>query len=234
MEGQRNDGRYRPTTSKASFAEYLRDSWLPSYRTQVRSTYNTEKTLGKWVLTPRPDTPFLGRIPLRKVTVGDFDRPYVTLAAQGMQARGIAYFHGLLKRALKVAVQKGELPRNPAAYATLPKPDVQAEITDASDEATGPVQALTKEQAVRFLAAANPDSWSALWHLLLDGGLRPGEAFALKWRHVDWERGVVQVRGTLVRRLALRRRAGRRASAETSPRGEWNYRRSRRNRLMPR
>src|SRR5713101_7032878 len=52
MEGQRDEGLYRPTTTKVTFADYLRDAWLPSYATQVRSTYNLEKTLGKWILRP--------------------------------------------------------------------------------------------------------------------------------------------------------------------------------------
>jgi integrase len=208
LEGQRNDGLYQPTMTKATLATYLRDTWLPAYATQVRSIYNIEKTLGKWVLRPRPNTPFLGRLALRKLTVNDFDKLYRALAAQGMQARGIAHLHGLLKRALKMAVRKGELPRNPAEFATLPKPDVQAEITDDGDEAIGPVQALTRAQAVRFLAAARQDRLSALWHLLLDAGLRPGEAFALKWAHIDFDRAMVKVRGTLVRQGVPKRKAG--------------------------
>ncbi len=207
MEGQRNDGLYRPTTTKVTLAAYLHDTWLPSYATQVRNIYNVEKTIGKWVLNAQPDTPCLGRIALRKLTVADFDKLYVAMAAQGMGARGIQHLHGLLKRALKFAVRKGELPSNPAEFATVPKPNVQAEIGDG-DEDIGPVQALTREQALRFLSIANTDRLSALWHLLLDGGLRPGEAFALQWRHVDWERSLVKVRGTLVRLGVPKRKAG--------------------------
>src|SRR5436190_22767 len=82
---------------------------------------------------------------------------------------------------------KGELPRNPTDGVTLPKPDVQAEIVDEYDEELAEVQYLSREQAVRFVAAAQADRFSALWHVLLDGGLRPGEAFALQWRHIDWD-----------------------------------------------
>jgi integrase len=224
LESQKNDGLYRPTTTKVTFATYLTAAWLPSYRTQVRSTYTIEKTLGKWVLAPRPDTPFLGRIPLHKLTVADFDRLYVAMAAQGMQARGIAHLHGLLKRALKMAVRKGELARNPADFATLPKPDVDAEIRDASDEEAGPVQYLHREQATRFLMAARQDRWSALWHLLLDGGLRPGEAFALQRSHVDWERSLVKVRATLTRQGVPKRKQGGQGWKRTKPKTETSNR----------
>src|SRR5688572_4309174 len=80
IEGQRDDGLYRPTLSRATLGDYLRDRWLPTYKTQVRSAYTVEKVLGKWVLRPQPDTPFLGGIPIRKLTVADFDRLYTAMA----------------------------------------------------------------------------------------------------------------------------------------------------------
>lgn len=193
------DNGLRPATSNITFAAYVRDSWLPTYRTQVRSSYNLEKTLGKWVLTGQQGMPPLGGVPMRKLTVDHFDKFYVAMSERGMGARGIEHLHGLLKRALKAAVRKGELPRNPADFATLPKPEVRAEIRDEADEDEGLVQALSQEQAVRFLSAAKQDRYSALWHVLLDGGLRPGEAYALQWRHVDFTNNLVQVRATLTR-----------------------------------
>jgi hypothetical protein len=94
LEGQRDEG-YRPATTKMTLAAYLRDTWLPNYRTQVRNTYNLEKTLGKWVLNPPPTLagmPALGGIALRKLTVGDFNRFYVAMGEQQrMQARGIEH-----------------------------------------------------------------------------------------------------------------------------------------------
>lgn len=203
LEVQRDDGTYRPSVTKLTLARYLREQWLPMYRTQVRSTYTIEKVLGKWIfLTARemPRVPPIGGKALHKLTVGDFDTLYRAMAAENVQYRGIEYLHGILKRALKSAVRKGELPRNPADFATLPKPEVRAEINCEGDEVeAGPVQYLSKEQAARFLTVAKRDRLSALWHLLLDAGLRPGEAFALQWRHIDFERGMVKVRGTLAR-----------------------------------
>jgi integrase len=200
IEGLKNHGLYRPTLSRATFADYLSKTWLPTYGTRVRSTYNTEKTLGKWILRPQRETPFLGGIPLRKLTVADFDRLYVAMAeTHGIRRRGIEYLHGLLKRALKFAVKKGELPRNPADDATIPNPDVRAEVTPEDFEQDGPVRYLSREQAARFLVAAKQHRWSALWHLLLDAGLRPGEAFALKWAQVDDDAKLVHVGATLAR-----------------------------------
>lgn len=47
--------------------------------------------------------------------------------------------------------------------------------------------------------AARQDRYSALWHVLLLGGLRPGEALGLKWKDVDMEAGAVRVVRNLVR-----------------------------------
>lgn len=219
LEVQRDEGSYRPSLSRLTLADYLRDKWLPMYRMQVRSTYTIEKTFGKWIFTPRPGIPYLGGKSLHKLSVADFDKLYAAMAENhAIQRRGIEHLHGLIKRALKSAVRKGELPRNPVEFATLPKPDVRAEInSEADEEDAGPVQYLAHEQAVRFLTEAKKDRLSALWHLLLDGGLRPGEAFALQWRHVDLERGVVKVRGTLARLRGEHRKAKGQGWSVTKP-----------------
>src|SRR5687767_11596701 len=60
LEVDRNAGVVQPTLSKATFADWLRDTWLVMYRTQVRSTYTIEKALGKWVMRPQEGVLFLG------------------------------------------------------------------------------------------------------------------------------------------------------------------------------
>lgn len=129
-----------------------------------------------------------------------------------MQRRGVRYLHGLLKQALIFAVNKGELAANPAKAATMP-------FSDGGKDA---VVSLTHEQERRFLEAAKKNRWSALWHVLLDTGLRPGEAFALKWEehktgtdgevsHVadlDGSNPIVKVRGTLMRRGVAKEKHG--------------------------
>ncbi len=222
LETQREDGLVRASLTRVILASYVSD-WLRLYATQVRdgTAYTAEKVLGKWIINPPPNVPFLGRIALRKLTVSDFDRFYLALSETGLQRRGIEQVHGLLKRALKSAVRKGDLPRNPAEFATLPKPDVKSVIASESDEAeVGPVKCLTKDQAQRFIEAARKDRLSALWHVLLDAGLRPGEAFALHWRHVDLEKAVVRVRGTLTRRRGSHRKKEDQGWVVTRPKTE--------------
>src|SRR5437773_1356963 len=83
VEAKRDEGTYRPTDPKLTLSEYLIDTWFKHERTQVRSTYNLEKTLGKWVLRERANTPCLGSIGLRKLTDNHFDRLYTAMAEIG-------------------------------------------------------------------------------------------------------------------------------------------------------
>src|SRR5205823_4157444 len=111
--------------------------------------------------------------------------------------RGISHLHGILVKAFNDGLRKGWLTKNRAKGATIPKLDKKAEVRNEHDEQEGDIEYLSRDQAMRFLDVAREDRLSALWHLLLDAGLRPGEAFALKWRHLEGDR--VKVRGTLVR-----------------------------------
>jgi hypothetical protein len=62
-EVEKAEGTLRPTLSKKTFADYIRDVWLPDYRTQVRSVYTVEKTLTKWIARPPAGVPLLGKKP---------------------------------------------------------------------------------------------------------------------------------------------------------------------------
>ena len=59
---------------------------------------------------------------------------------------------------------------------------------------------MTREQAGRFLAVASENRYAALWSVLLMGGLRPGEAFGLRWEDVDLEGGKLHIQHALTRR----------------------------------
>ena len=228
QEGMK-DKNIRPATSRQSLAEYL-ERWLAVYAGQVRSStsYNISKTLGKWVLNPRNGVPPIGGKQLRKLTYGDFEKLYQCMAEHDKAPRAIEYLAGILRRALREAVKKGDLPRNPAEFATVPRANRKAEIKGSDDGAESDgevVRAMTKDQADRFLAAAAEDRLCALWHVLLMGGLRPGEAFALRWADdVDFKKGKegeVHVRATLTRLGVDRKRypGGWKLTKPKTPRG---------------
>jgi integrase len=60
------------------------------------------------------------------------------------------------------------------------------------------MQALSPEEASRFLAAASKDKWSVLFALALTTGMRPEEYLGLQWKDVDLEKGTLVVQHTLI------------------------------------
>jgi integrase len=117
----------------------------------------------------------LGAKRLRDLTPLDFQGLYADLAARGL-TRTVGYVHAVCRRALGAAVDWELIPRNPAAKARPPK------------RPTRPIQPLTPEQTRQFLRQADQHRWRALWYVLALTGLRRGEAVALKWEDIDWDR----------------------------------------------
>jgi len=187
-------GGERLTTTKQTLAEYL-EGWLKDHAEQVRDAtiYGYKGTLTRWVLNPPRGVPLIGAMRLRELGPQAFNALYRYMARRGIH-REVRYLHGVLGLALRAAVKAEILRRNPAAQATLPKRNRKGE-----GQQTGPVRALTREQADRFLVAAREDRLSAYWHVQLTGGLRPGETCALKWSDVDFAAGEVHVQHTLTR-----------------------------------
>jgi integrase len=188
-------GGQRPVTTKQTLRAYL-EHWLKVKAGEVseRTIDDYQSIVRRWVLRPPEGTPRLGSVRLDQLSVDAFEVLYASMRERGLAPRTIRYCHVVLRMALKDAVRAGKLPRNPTDYAKVPKRPKD----DAEHE--GPrVRAMSKEQADRFLAAARGDRLSALWHVLLMGGLRPSEAFGLQWPDVDFKDGSVRVVRTLTR-----------------------------------
>lgn len=98
IEVKRDSGEYRPSLT---FADYLLERWLPVHTKRVRNAYPTECPIRKRICRPQPNTPFLGKVPLKRLTVSDFDRLYVAMEeVHGLNARGVRHLHSILKRTL--------------------------------------------------------------------------------------------------------------------------------------
>lgn len=95
----------------------------------------------------------------------------------------------IVSRALKIAAQRGKLPRNPCELFDPP--------TGGSDE----VEALAVDEVRRFLTAARDLGSLVRWWVALALGLRQREALGLMWDHVDLDSEVptLTVRWELIR-----------------------------------
>jgi integrase len=131
--------------------------------------------------------PGIGQVSLARLTPQHLQRLYADRLEGGLSAMSVRHLHAVLHRALQQATRWGLVARNVADLVTPPR------------AAHREMQTLSPEQARAFLEAAQGDRFHALYVLALSTGMRQGELLALKWEHVDLERGTVQVRGSLQR-----------------------------------
>lgn len=206
LKRRKRGGGPRPVPSTATFAEWL-DHWLKLKANSVRARtlHGYRGAVRRWITSPPQGAPRLGGIRLRDLTVDDFDRLYAFMTRQGHHGRGlkpvsIKKVHVVLRMALNEAKAKGKLGHNPTDNATLPKPNARALVDKAGRTGGKRVRSMSQEQARSFLEAAREDRYSAVWHVLLLGGLRPCEAFALTWdEDVDLEAGTIRIAASLNR-----------------------------------
>ena len=98
-----------------------------------------------------------------------------------MGAKTVRNVHGVLTKALTVAVNIGYLRMNPADRVTLPRVEKKE------------LQPLTDEQVKAFLREAGLDPLGSLLIVILFTGLRESEAIGLTWDCIDFRAGTVKV-----------------------------------------
>jgi len=180
-------GAYVPA-SRITFGAYL-TRWL-----DARRTGPTTDMYRRHVAAHVVDVPFrlpgdrrLADVRLQRLQPEDLGALYRWLEHEhGLSPNTVRLVHGVLRQALRDAVENGHVARNVAVLArkSVPhhvKPDIHPYTTD---------------EARALLVAARADRLHALWRLYLTVGLRRGEGLQLQWRDVDLdERLLVVCRG---------------------------------------
>ena len=128
----------------------------------------------------------LGTKPLKSLTVLDIQQFYAKLSEQKKSRRTINFVHTVLKMALKDAVEWGLLIKNPADKAKAPL-----------GRREKPLRIPTPEEMHQLLEATRDARWYPLWFWFATTGTRLGEALALRWGDIDWEKGQVTIRRAL-------------------------------------
>lgn len=126
--------------------------------------------------------------PLAHITAEHLQEFFNGLSARGLSPRTVSMVHAALRACLNRAVRVKRLTWNPATIVDLPS-NVHSERAY-----------FTPDQIQDFLAVARGSRWNALFVVLVFTGLRPGEAFALKWSDFDGtslrvQRALVRING---------------------------------------
>lgn len=168
--------------SPLTVSDYL-DKWL---QTAARGRLRERTFVDYSELLDRYVRPAIGEKRLSDLRPLHIQSLYTELRERGLSTRTVRYTHAVLSSALKQAVKWLMLAQNPASLVDVPK------------VARKEMQALSPEEAKRFLIESSKDRWSALFALALATGMRPEEYLALQWKDVDLGKGIATVQRALV------------------------------------
>lgn len=164
------EGGTAPTAGRLSYADYLRDRWLP-HIAATREPLTLKNHTGR---AEKRIIPLLGHIRLDKLGSADIDRALRHWEGQGFKPATTLCFFMTISASLEQAVKWGMIPRNVARLATRPRQVRRPSTMPTLDEVDALVDAATPHDPV--LAAAVM--------LAAMTGLRRGEILGLQWRHV--------------------------------------------------
>jgi integrase len=169
--------------------EFLRSTWLPHKRRQVRSTtaYRYAWFVEHYIV------PAVGHIPLRRLRADHLDDLYEQLATtggrhgHGLAAKTVLEVHMMVRAALDVAVQRRLLDHNVAHSAHRRR----------RRAGTAHARAWSADELATFLAAARSRHLYSALHVAAHTGMRRGEIAGLKWADLDRSTSRVSVRRTV-------------------------------------
>ena len=129
----------------------------------------------------------IGGRPLDKLRPSHIEAWKVELEQRRLSESTIRSAYTVLRAVLDTAVRDRALAQNPAHAVRRPK----VPVTEAAY--------LTPDQVRLLLLAAKSSRYAPLFELLVNTGLRRGEALALHWSDIDLDAKLLRVRGTLAR-----------------------------------
>jgi len=125
--------------------------------------------------------PLIGKMPVQKVRPASIDAMNAQLRVKGCSNDALHRCHQRLKQAFDFAVKRQIVAVNPMSVVDAPR------VRSAS-----PI-ILTVPQIGRFLTYAAQDGCNPLWLLILQTGMRRGEALGVRWRDLDVDKGKMRV-----------------------------------------
>jgi integrase len=169
------------TPSKLTLAD-VAARWLDVLRgtnPKPRTVSEYERVIRSHILA------HIGTIPVQKVTPVVIDGLYAALRAAGASDDKVHRVHQRLAQIFDYATKRRIIAMNPML------------AIDAPTVRSAPPTILTIPQIQRFLTFAEKDGYDPLWLLIVQTGMRRGEALGLRWQDVDVEKRRLQVRQAL-------------------------------------
>lgn len=172
-----NLGHHRPQSVR-TLAEFSKNDWAPTVLPTLR--YSTQRYYG-YVLDGHI-LPAIGERRLCDLTREEVQSFLTAKLKAGLAWETVAHMKHALSKMLRAAMEWGYTTENIAAMAKLPR------------RQPGPPRAFLNEEQVRKLLAVLEEPGRTIVLTLLLTGCRIGEVLALRWKHLDLDRGVLHIR----------------------------------------
>ena len=166
--------------SKMTVGEWL-DIWVSEYLGAVKP-----RTVDSYTSTIKNYLkPAFGAIKLQSLQTHQIQKFYNKLQHDGLSAKTIKNFHGVLHSALQQATDLGYIHFNPSSACKLPRIE-KAEI-----------KPLDEAEISSFIKAINGHKFESLYLVTLFTGMREGEVLGLTWDCIDFKTGTITVKQQL-------------------------------------
>lgn len=156
----------------------------------IRATENTRSSyqgnLNRWIY------PALGDMKLPEITSAQISALLLDMQARGKANATAVKVYTILKSLFKMAYLADMIDRNPMDKVERPRPR-KDEIKPAEAEAYTPGEV----RAILECLEGEPLKWRAFIHLLIDTGVRRGEALGIQWEDVSFSDKTVFVHRNL-------------------------------------
>ena len=165
-----------PNQIEMTVGEWL-DTWLKEYLADVKpgTRIAYESTCRLYF------KPTIGEVPLSKLKAPMIQKIYNDLKDRGISPKYIKNIHGVIHRALEMALKLEYMLRNPTVACVIPR------VVEKK------VEPLDAPEQKKLFEVLRGEEFEALFLTDVFTGLRSGELIGLTWDCVDFEHGVIRV-----------------------------------------
>ena len=164
------------TEREMTVGEWL-DIWLKDYLSDVKpGTQDSYQSVCRLYLKPA-----FGDVPLNSLKAPMIQKMYNQLKGKGLSPKYIKNIHGVLHRALDMAIRLEYLLRNPTCACVIPR------VVEKK------VEPLDAPEQKKLFEVLRGEPFEALFLTDIFTGMRCGELIGLTWDCVDFEHSVIHV-----------------------------------------
>lgn len=174
-----NDAGQLPTATKTTVAEYLK-FWIENVS---RAAVSTKDRYQQDIRTKI--NPLIGKVKLQQLTGMHIDSVISAAAGSGSAPSSLQKIFAVLHKSMNDAVKRDLIGFNPCTKSDKPRLKKSKHTV------------WTADQSQAFLKHVSKHRWFALFTLAMFTGMRQGEALALFWSDIDWEKNEISIVRTL-------------------------------------